>query len=79
MLRLIHTDLAAFADALDRRRSDYASLKASLSFPSGTGTEETLALDEFRPEESGRNLGVEDSHALVSHLCSLLQVYRGWG
>jgi hypothetical protein len=54
-------------------------LKASLSFPSGTGTEETLALDEFRPEESGRNLGVEDSHALVSHLCSLLQVYRGWG
>ncbi|KAI9636052.1 Endonuclease/exonuclease/phosphatase [Dioszegia hungarica] len=60
----VNSHLAAFADALDRRRSDYASLKASLSFPSGTGTEETLALDEFRPEKSGRSLSVEDSHAL---------------
>lgn len=28
------TDLAAFANALDRRRSDYATLNAALTFPS---------------------------------------------
>lgn len=64
------TDLAAFANALERRRSDYTTLRAGLLFPSQTGVAgqangEADLLDEFKGA-AVKALGVEDCHALVS-------------
>lgn len=59
-------DLAAFANALDRRRADYSTLLTGLSFPCSTGSEDVLALDEFGSEISGRSMGIEDCHTIVN-------------
>jgi phosphatidylinositol-bisphosphatase len=58
-------DLAAFTNALERRRADYQSLVAGLTFAPVTGSEELLALDEFQPEERGKVIGIQDSHVVV--------------
>lgn len=66
-------DLAAFADALDRRRADYQALKSGLTFTTKVGSEDALAVEDFSPEEPGRITGVEDSHILVGLVLYLLR------
>lgn len=65
-LKLITVDLAAFATALDRRRTDYDVLRKTLSFPRPVGEDILPAYEEFLPEIRDRLLSVEDSHVLVS-------------
>jgi hypothetical protein len=60
-------DLAAFANALDRRRLDYTTLQSSLTFPRPLESEvSSLAFEEFLPDQPDRMLSLEDSNAIVS-------------
>lgn len=63
---LTASDLAAFASALDRRRSDYSALLKSLTFSRPAGEGILPAYEEFLPENRDKLLSVEDSHVLVS-------------
>ena len=63
-IRLV--DLAAFATALERRRSDFQTLLKGLTFPRPMGEDALPAYEEFLPEIRDRLVGVEDSHVLVS-------------
>jgi hypothetical protein len=58
-------DLAAFANALDRRRTDYATLLKGLTFPRPIGEDVVPALEEFLPNHPDRLLSIEDAHVLV--------------
>lgn len=62
-------DLAAFANALDRRRLDYTTLQSSLAFPRPLESEvSSLAYEEFLPDQPDRMLSLEDSNAVVCPL-----------
>jgi len=59
-------DLAAFANALDRRRLDYSALVDSLTFPRPLESEvSALAFEEFLPDLPDRLLSLQDSNAIV--------------
>lgn len=58
-------DLAAFATALERRRTDYQTLLRGLTFPRPADDSVMPAYEEFLPEVRDRLLGIEDSHVLV--------------
>ncbi len=64
---LIRIDLAAFANALDRRRSDFQTLWKGLTYPPFK-LDDTIppAFEEFVPEQRDRLSSIEDSHVLVS-------------
>ena len=72
-------DLAAFANALDRRRLDYTTLQSSLAFPRPLESEvSSLAYEEFLPDQSDRMLSLEDSNAIVCPL-RMAQLTRSSG
>jgi hypothetical protein len=59
-------DLAAFANALDRRRMDYTALVESLTFPRPLESEVSiLAYEEFLPDQPDKALSLQDSNAIV--------------
>jgi hypothetical protein len=61
-------DLAAHANALERRRLDYSTLADSLSFPRPLESEvSVLAYEEFLPDQPDRMLPLQDSNAIVSY------------
>jgi hypothetical protein len=63
-------DLAAHANALERRRLDYSTLADSLSFPRPLESEvSVLAYEEFLPDQPDRMLPLQDSNAIVRSLC----------
>ena len=64
-LTVLIPDLAAFATALERRRSDFQTLRKTLTFSRPSGEDLIPAYDEFLPEIRDRLLGVEDAHVLV--------------
>lgn len=59
-------DLAAFATALERRRTDYATLLRGLTFPRPSGADVVPAFEEFLPQQKDRLISIEESNALVS-------------
>ncbi|WWC67008.1 uncharacterized protein I206_100915 [Kwoniella pini CBS 10737] len=63
-LCFVNAHMAAFATALDRRRSDYQVLKAGLTFHRPNETDLTAAFEEFLPEAKDKFLNQEDSHIL---------------
>lgn len=65
---LISADLAAFASALDRRRSDYETLRVGLTFPLPAGEDVIPACEEFLPESRDKLLGTEDVNIVVRHI-----------
>ena len=61
-------DLAAHANAIERRRLDYSTLVDSLSFPRPLESEvSVLAYEEFLPDQSDRMLPLQDSNAIVRY------------
>lgn len=60
-----HADLAAFASALDRRRSDYQVLLKGLTFPRPIGDDVIPPYEEFLPEIRDRLISIEDCHVMV--------------
>ncbi|WWC57979.1 uncharacterized protein I303_100514 [Kwoniella dejecticola CBS 10117] len=60
----VNAHMAAFATALDRRRSDYQVLRTGLSFPRPNEADLTAAYEEFLPEAKEKLLNQEDSHML---------------
>ncbi|WVR03400.1 hypothetical protein IAU60_000391 [Kwoniella sp. DSM 27419] len=60
----VNAHMAAFATALDRRRSDYQTLRASLSFARPNDPDLTPAFEEFLPENKDKLLSQEDAHVL---------------
>jgi hypothetical protein len=59
-------DLAAFANALDRRRLDYTALLSSLTFPRPLESEvSAFAYEEFLPDQPDQALALEECNALV--------------
>jgi hypothetical protein len=62
---LLKKDLAAFATALERRRTDYTTLLGGLSFPRPQ-YDSALAYEEFLPDQKDKPLALKDSNALVS-------------
>ncbi|WRT63490.1 uncharacterized protein IL334_000395 [Kwoniella shivajii] len=60
----VNAHMAAFATALDRRRSDYQVLRTGLTFPRPNETDLTAAFEEFLPETKEKLLSQEDSHVL---------------
>ena len=77
---MLRSDLAAHANALDRRRLDYSTLADSLSFPRPLESEVSmLAYEEFLPDQPDRLLQLKDSNAIVRFLCLLrLIVVLAW-
>jgi len=77
---MLRSDLAAHANALDRRRLDYSTLADSLSFPRPLESEVSmLAYEEFLPDQPDRLLQLQDSNAIVRFLCLLrLIVVLAW-
>jgi len=77
---MLRSDLAAHANALDRRRLDYSTLADSLSFPRPLGSEvSVLAYEEFLPDQPDRLLQLQDSNAIVRSLGLLrLIVVLAW-
>ena len=67
--KLTTPDLAAFATALDRRRSDFQTLTKSLTYTHPFGEEIIPAFEEFMPEHKDRLLATEDAHVLVGVFC----------
>ncbi|WWC85634.1 uncharacterized protein L201_000500 [Kwoniella dendrophila CBS 6074] len=63
-LCFVDAHMAAFATALDRRRSDYQVLKTGLTFPRPNEADLTAAYEEFLPEAKEKLLSQEDSHIL---------------
>ncbi|WVW81619.1 hypothetical protein I302_103614 [Kwoniella bestiolae CBS 10118] len=63
-LCFVNAHMAAFATALDRRRSDYQVLKTGLTFPRPNEADLTAGFEEFLPEAKEKLLNQEDSHLL---------------
>ncbi|OCF43755.1 hypothetical protein I317_02359 [Kwoniella heveanensis CBS 569] len=63
-LCFVNAHMAAFATALERRRYDYQTLKAGLTFARPGEADLTPAFEEFLPEPKEKLLTQEDSHVL---------------
>lgn len=61
----VNSHLAAFASALDRRRSDFHTLLKGLSFPQPKLDDVIPAFEEFLPDNRDRFFVTEDSNVLI--------------